>query len=178
LSNRSAISKKLRFDIFKRDNFACQYCGRHPPMVVLEIDHIVAVAGGGTSNSDNLVTSCFDCNRGKSATPLSVVPKSLHDKAMEIAEREAQLLGYHEIMAAKRDRLERQAWDIVEEFCGTRETRRDWFQSIKRFVETLGFHEVLDAMEIARSRKPRADREAFLYFCGICWNKINEATDG
>lgn len=46
---RKAISKKTRFDVFKRDGFTCQYCGAHPPEVVLHIDHIIAVAEGGTS---------------------------------------------------------------------------------------------------------------------------------
>lgn len=26
---RKSISKKLRFDVFKRDGFKCQYCGAH-----------------------------------------------------------------------------------------------------------------------------------------------------
>jgi 5-methylcytosine-specific restriction endonuclease McrA len=28
---RKALSKKLRFEVFKRDNFTCQYCGRAAP---------------------------------------------------------------------------------------------------------------------------------------------------
>ena len=51
---RKAISKKLRFEVFKRDNFTCQYCGRMAPDVVLEVDHINAVANGGDNNILNL----------------------------------------------------------------------------------------------------------------------------
>jgi 5-methylcytosine-specific restriction endonuclease McrA len=36
-----AISKKLRFEVFKRDNFTCQYCGRETPEVILEADHVI-----------------------------------------------------------------------------------------------------------------------------------------
>jgi 5-methylcytosine-specific restriction endonuclease McrA len=36
---RTPISKSTRFDIFNRDAFTCQYCGRMPPVVMLEIDH-------------------------------------------------------------------------------------------------------------------------------------------
>lgn len=44
---RKAISKKLRFDVFKRDSFKCQYCGRSAPDVILNVDHVVAVANDG-----------------------------------------------------------------------------------------------------------------------------------
>jgi 5-methylcytosine-specific restriction endonuclease McrA len=30
-----AITKKLRFEVFKRDNFTCRYCGRKTPEVIL-----------------------------------------------------------------------------------------------------------------------------------------------
>jgi len=36
---RQATRLQLRFQIFQRDNFACQYCGRKPPEVELQIDH-------------------------------------------------------------------------------------------------------------------------------------------
>jgi len=67
---RKAISKKVRFEVFKRDSFKCQYCGRSAPEVILHIDHINPVANGGDNNILNLITSCFDCNMGKKATPL------------------------------------------------------------------------------------------------------------
>lgn len=47
---RKNITKKMRFDVFKRDTFTCQYCGRVAPDVVLEIDHIKPVAKGGTND--------------------------------------------------------------------------------------------------------------------------------
>jgi len=63
--NRSPISSKLRFEVFKRDKFVCQYCGACGPRTELEIDHVIPVARGGTDDIDNLKTSCFRCNRGK-----------------------------------------------------------------------------------------------------------------
>lgn len=66
-SQRPPISKRLRFDIFKRDGFLCQYCGRRPPDVVLELDHLHPHSQGGATDEVNLVTSCDDCNRGKGA---------------------------------------------------------------------------------------------------------------
>jgi 5-methylcytosine-specific restriction endonuclease McrA len=57
---------KLRFQILKRDNFICQYCGRKAPEVELEVDHIYPESKGGKYVEDNLITSCRDCNIGKS----------------------------------------------------------------------------------------------------------------
>lgn len=68
---RITISKTLRFELFKRDSFTCQYCGRSAPEVVLEIDHIEPLSKGGTNSAFNLITSCYDCNRGKRDKKLS-----------------------------------------------------------------------------------------------------------
>jgi DNA-binding transcriptional MerR regulator len=62
------IPPKLRFKILQRDNFTCQYCGRNRKIhqVVLWIDHIIPVSKGGLTIESNLITSCLDCNLGKS----------------------------------------------------------------------------------------------------------------
>lgn len=178
---REALSKRTRFEVFKRDQFVCQYCGAHPPDALLHVDHIIAVANGGTNDTDNLVTACQDCNLGKGAIPLSAAPQSLADKAAEVAEREAQLRGYSDIMAAKRERLERETWEVMEVLVpGSTEegVRRDWFASVKRFVERLGFHATLDAAEIARARHRFNRNVSFRYFCGICWRRIRGEDNG
>ncbi len=65
--NRVGISKKLRFEIYQRDNFTCQYCGRtKDDKIKLELDHKIPVSQGGKTDFNNLITSCYDCNRGKS----------------------------------------------------------------------------------------------------------------
>lgn len=173
---RQAISKRKRFEIFKRDGFVCQYCGAHPPEVVLHVDHIVAVAGGG-NEMDNLVTACLPCNLGKSDVPLASAPQSLKAKAQAVAEAEEQLRGYHEIMEGRRRRIDDESWQIAEALdpgCGESGFNRDRRMSIKRFIERLGYHEVLDAAEYAMSRKPGSLHNRFLYFCGICWTKVRE----
>ena len=70
-AKRKALSQKIRFEVFKRDSFTCAYCGRKAPDVVLQVDHIVPVAQGGTNDILNLVTSCVECNQGKSDRRLS-----------------------------------------------------------------------------------------------------------
>jgi HNH endonuclease len=176
---RKSLSKKLRFDVFKRDGFKCIYCGATPPSALLHVDHIVPVAGGGGNEIDNLVTACQPCNLGKSDTPLSVIPKSLKEKAVETQELEDQLQGYQSILSAMRCRIEDEAWEVADAFNETHAPkstsfRRDWLASIKRFIERLGLHETLVAMELATSRKPYSEGQCFRYFCGICWSKIKQ----
>jgi hypothetical protein len=66
-----AVSKKLRFEVFRRDNFQCRYCGRSAMAgAVLEVDHVEPRARGGSDSAANLVTACEQCNSGKSDTPL------------------------------------------------------------------------------------------------------------
>lgn len=178
---RTAVSKKTRFEVFKRDEFVCQYCGATPPRVVLHVDHIVPVAEGGKNNMDNLITSCEPCNLGKGATPLSSVPKSLKEKTQEIAEREAQIQGYNAILAERMERIEQEAWDVAAALEGQEwiETfRRDNLQSIRVFLDKLCFVEVLEAAKIAFAWEVRSSQRRFKYFCGICWKKIREQNDG
>lgn len=70
-SERIPLSKKKRFDIFRRDAFTCRYCGKTPPAVMLVVDHIISVRDGGNNASGNLATSCVECNQGKGAQSLS-----------------------------------------------------------------------------------------------------------
>jgi hypothetical protein len=70
-AKRKAISKTIRFEVFKRDSFTCQYCGKAAPDALLVIDHIKPVSKGGDNNIVNLVTSCDACNSGKSDRLLS-----------------------------------------------------------------------------------------------------------
>jgi len=71
MAKREPLSKRIRFEVFKRDNFTCQYCGAKAPEVILEVDHIKPVKDNGTNEIMNLITSCFECNRGKSSKKIS-----------------------------------------------------------------------------------------------------------
>ncbi len=62
---------KKRFNILKKFNFTCQYCGRKAPEVVLHIDHIFPKSKGGRFALDNLTVACKECNVGKSDILLS-----------------------------------------------------------------------------------------------------------
>lgn len=175
-----SLTKKVRFDVFKRDLFTCQYCGNTPPGVVLEVDHIMAVANGGSNDIDNLITACFDCNRGKSATPLTQVPRTIINKMEVIEEREEQIKAYNKILKAKRKRLMRDALaiaDVYKNYFGIWSLKQEFVStSLCKFLELLPYQEVFEAMTIACARK--TSHQAPRYFCGICWKKVRDGRNG
>lgn len=93
MAKRTGLSKRVRFEVFKRDQFKCQYCGAAAPDVILQVDHIKAVSKGGEDDILNLVTACVACNAGKSDVPLSENTAVLRQRKQleELAERREQL---------------------------------------------------------------------------------------
>lgn len=172
---RKSLSKKTRFEVFKRDGFKCMYCGAHPPGVLLHVDHIKPVAEGGKNHIDNLITACEPCNLGKGARLLSAVPMDLAEKAESVREREEQIKGYQSVMEGKRKRLDRDAWTVMNLLApGEDSASRDWMNSLRMFIDKLGFDEVRDSMEIALAKGFYSNAKTFKYFCGICWNKLRK----
>lgn len=55
--------KLSRQEIFCRDDYTCQYCGRRGGQ--LTVDHVVPRHRGGTHRWTNVVTACAECNRNK-----------------------------------------------------------------------------------------------------------------
>lgn len=176
---RKAISKKTRFEVFKRDNFTCQYCSAKPPKVPLEIDHLLPVCKRGTNHIDNLITACFDCNRGKSGNELTSIPQTVVEKSEGKRIALQQYKEYQKILADEKLQIEKDI-DYVEEvfsliFDGS--IFNDRFRiSIKKFIKELGVEVVRESMETAcNSRRIYKSEPALSYFCGICWNKIRES---
>ena len=51
-----------RFNVFLRDSFSCQYCGRTED---LTFDHVIPRSRGGRTTWENIVTACAPCNLAK-----------------------------------------------------------------------------------------------------------------
>lgn len=153
MSDRKAIAKRIRFEVFKRDSFTCQYCGAKAPEAVLVIDHIKPVASGGGNEIMNLITACQGCNSGKGPRELSddsAVAKQRR-QLEELNQRREQL----EMLLQWRDGLndlESQKVDAVEQRIrertgwGVNENGR---QDLRKWVRRYGLDEVLDAVEIS-----------------------------
>jgi 5-methylcytosine-specific restriction endonuclease McrA len=54
-----------RRNLYRRDGFTCQYCGRRSIRSELSIDHVVPRAKGGHSSWSNCVVACLRCNKRK-----------------------------------------------------------------------------------------------------------------
>ncbi|MFC2065725.1 HNH endonuclease [Chloroflexota bacterium] len=64
LVKRPRRERKLtRFEIFNRDRYTCQYCGKQTRQLTL--DHVVPRYRGGQHTWENVVSACVSCNRHK-----------------------------------------------------------------------------------------------------------------
>ena len=65
LTVRKKCVKFSRVNIYQRDNFTCQYCGKQLRWSELSYDHLVPRARGGRTTFLNIVTACRPCNAKK-----------------------------------------------------------------------------------------------------------------
>jgi 5-methylcytosine-specific restriction endonuclease McrA len=54
-----------RRNVYQRDRYRCQYCGKVHPPSRLNLDHVVPLSKGGKTSWENVVCSCVPCNRRK-----------------------------------------------------------------------------------------------------------------
>lgn len=191
-----SVSVRTRFEVFKRDRFTCSYCGRTPPEVLLECDHIVPRAAGGTDDMANLTTACATCNRGKAARLLEEGTAPVVGRATveELAERVEQAKAYMDLLGGLGAVTERQvgmvtdAWarafgaKIEERESGAvyvfREAYGDVWPnepSVRRFLRSLPLADVLEAIDIAAAKfQGWPGTSATRYFYGICHRAIKQ----
>lgn len=186
INKRKPIPTKLRFEVFKRDSFKCQYCGHSAPDALLQVDHINPVKRGGKNDIINLITSCAKCNMGKGATPLDDNTAMAKSKKQmdELNERRQQL----EMMVKWKEHLtdleKVQVKAIASIFhqygfepspTGEAEIRKN----LRRF----GFDAVYDALKVSidhygRYHEGKITKESFDYAArkvgGICFNREKE----
>lgn len=172
-----AVTPKVRFEVFKRDNFTCRYCGRKTPEVVLEVDHVVPVAEGGTDDMDNLVTACWECNRGKGKTLLGEVSGSLslHDQTVLMLERELQLREYNAIKERIRKREDEDIDELISYWDELADGHARQFpsrHSLRHFLRRIPKEDIKDAMDIAMEEK--GDWAGVRYLYGILWNWVRD----
>jgi hypothetical protein len=181
-----AVSKRLRFEILRRDNHACRYCGAIAPDVRLTIDHVVPVALGGSDEPVNLVTACAGCNSGKtSVSPDSPVVEDVRQDALRwaVAMERAAMEDQERLALARRH----QAW-FLDQWNGwtykvwdkaakgmvekTLPLPDDWRQTVDRLTQAgLWPDQLEDALKIAMASHAS---DVWRYFCGVCWNKVKE----
>lgn len=176
-----AVSKRLRFEILRRDNHTCRYCGASAPDVKLVVDHVKPEALGGKTEPGNLVTACEDCNSGKT---------SMAPNAEMVADVEADAARWAAAMARAAEAYRSAAADArayAAEFhevwsgytVGTSAEPvplpDDWPEALERFrVAGLPIDVVLASVRPAMANEKVATENVFRYFCGVCWNQVGE----
>lgn len=185
MAKRKEISKKIRFEVFKRDKFTCQYCGRTVPDVVLHVDHIKPVAKGGTNDIMNLITSCSDCNLGKGARELSddSVIKKQQRQIQELADKNEQL----QMMLKWREEIQNLTDKEVDAVNDRISGLSKWSandsgkKTLKRLIQKYSIQLVLEAVDIAFDKyydgSSEGWDEAFNKIGGICYNKTRPNGD-
>lgn len=185
-----SLSVRTRFEVFKRDQFTCQYCGKHPPDVLLEADHVIPRAAGGSDAIENLTTACADCNRGKADRLLEEgAPTVTRAKVDDLRERVeqasayAELVGQQQALVEKQVRLVTEVW--AQAFKATVEERSNgsyWVlpyqgewpneRSVRLFVRRLPLSEIVAAVDLTASRHPESSDYACRFFYKVCWRRI------
>lgn len=61
------VGTARRAEIIRRDGSACYICGKHLAAKQVELDHLIPVAQGGSSDPVNLAVACLPCNRSRGA---------------------------------------------------------------------------------------------------------------
>jgi 5-methylcytosine-specific restriction endonuclease McrA len=154
----SSIPKSIRFDVFKRDLFTCQYCGRQVPQVLLDIDYLIPQAEGGTAVPNNLVTACVDCKKDNGVVPLNIgkIKNTRKQKIIAIQEKKLQIEEYEKFILDKKQR-EKQEIDEINsywtELCdGEYSLNENGLETIKKFLAKMTSSEIKEAIEICATR--------------------------
>ena len=171
-----AVSKRTRFEVLRRDNHTCRYCGQSAPDVKLTVDHVTPRALGGADLPSNLVAACSDCNSGKAS---SSPDAGLVDDVKQDALRHAELMKQaYAVMVQEIGRAD----DYVSEFdeVWTDEyIEKGWQASIARFYRMgVPIEMVTDAARRALANaKVQPGVARFKYMCGILWNQVSIVTE-
>jgi 5-methylcytosine-specific restriction endonuclease McrA len=178
------VRPSVRFEVLKRDGFTCVYCGRNRDKhgVVLEVDHVVPLAEGGSDNDlANLATACWDCNHGKAARLLDHRAPAIDfaDAAARIREREEQVAGYKEALTEREQRIRVALATIdaywAERWCGMNQYR-PFEHVLRKALDIIPVEEILDAIDIALIQRTKYHGyDTCRYFGGVLKRKIARA---
>lgn len=161
---RKSISKKTRFEVFKRDLFTCQYCGSKAPDSILEIDHIKPISKGGSDDILNLITSCFDCNRGKGKRELSdkaVIDKQIN-QMQELQERKMQiemLMDWKMELARMSDDFSDKLSEYFNELTGYGINEKGK-KTLSKICKKYGYSCVIDAIDTVVDKYFKGDHDS------------------
>lgn len=163
-----AVSKRTRYEVLRRDNHTCRYCGASAPEVKLTVDHVTPVALGGTDDPSNLVAACADCNAGK-ASSAPDAPLVENVRAVDAAWADAMRRAA-ELRAAERAAEDAYCDAFLERSPGLRGDGEVRVSLVRLYRAGLPAEEMLDAESIAAAA--RHVDNYFAYFMSVAWNRL------
>lgn len=176
-----AVSKRLRYEVLRRDNHQCRYCGASAPDVELTVDHVVPVALGGDDKPSNLVAACVECNGGKSAScPDAELIEDVAQDAIRWSRAMAAAAG--EMLAQASGEVDAQAhfekaWARYGSGTERRPLPKDpgWRQTVDSLLSAgLPMCVLEECIQVAMSQRKVAEDNVFRYMCGVAWRKVSE----
>jgi len=164
MAKRKTVSNELRFEVFKRDKFTCQYCGRKAPDVVLNVCHINPIPKGGGDELLNLITSCADCNNGKSDKELddsSVIEKQRLQLELLQEQREQMILmiEWKKSLSNLTDDTINLIVNYVENKISPYTLNESGRKSVEKWIKDFSINEILDAIEESARTYLKYDEE-------------------
>ena len=172
-----AISKRMRFEVLRRDKHTCRYCGQTAPDVKLAVDHVLPTALGGTDDPNNLVTACTDCNNGKTSTsPDSELVADIDNHALLMQAAYAKAVEARNKKRTHVGEYITAALNYWNEVAPTYYAAPIDAKSTLRYFFKMGItlDDVEEAMDIALGRNSVHAKGKWPYFCGIIRNHIAE----
>jgi len=174
-----AVSKRLRYEVLRRDGYRCRYCGASAETEALTVDHVIPVSLGGSDDPSNLCAACGPCNTGKSS---SAPDTPLVDDVAEDALRWAAAM--RQAAAIQAANVESRAgyvkafdeawchWTYADDTPVSRPP--DWAGYIGR-LHDLGLEQAV-LVALVHDVLPRqvSDSRMWRYFCGAVRNVLAE----
>ena len=82
-----------RFNVFLRDGFSCQYCGKWGATSDLTFDHVIPRRAGGRTTWENVVAACSPCNVKKGGQSLARADMKPRKKPIRPNARQLREIG-------------------------------------------------------------------------------------
>ena len=171
-----AVSKRTRFEVLRRDNHTCRYCGQAAPDVKLTVDHVTPVALGGTDVPSNLVAACVDCNAGKSSIgPDEATVEQVDADAARWTRARAAALS---AISIEREQFDKDCAAFLAVWTSWDSDRSalpaDWRSSISGWLKSgLTVERIIEAHDIAMCSQA-SSRAVFRYMAGVIRNWIRD----
>lgn len=170
------MNQRLRFEILRRDNYRCKYCGATADEAKLTVDHVIPAALGGADEPSNLVTACQPCNAGKtSSTPDAATVADVEQRTHAFAEAMRQAAAIQQRDQQAQDAYRKQFEDYWEYLFWDGTLYRNSLSIVEGWYAAGLEISVLKSLMYSTHR--RDSDEPFKYLCGCVRNVLRQRNE-